>query len=196
MLDLYYVYGFLLLETQQYDKAEKYLKKALKINPVSARIILELSEIYKMHTPDFNKFYMYTMEALTYSYYPQDIARCYRNLAHYYVEEDQLDVAVALLKYSMNFEMSITAYNELQYIESKGHDTSLSFDEIIPILESKNIQVGANPFILETVEELAKEYENNNLYNQSAYFYEILYNITSDEDIGKKLENITAKIKY
>lgn len=196
LLDLYYVYGFLLFENRQYDEAEENLKKARKINPVSARIILELTEIYKMHTPDFNKFYMYTQEALTYSYYPQDIARCYRNLAYYYVEENQVDVAVALLKYSMNFEMSIAAYNEIQYIESKGHDTSLSFEEIIPILESKNIQVGANPFILETVEELAKEYENNNLFNQSAYFYEILYNITNDEDIGKKLENITAKIKY
>ncbi|MBQ2635087.1 MAG: tetratricopeptide repeat protein [Methanobrevibacter sp.] len=50
LLDLYYIYGFLLLETQKTDDAEEYLKKAIKINPVSSRIILELCEIYKLHT--------------------------------------------------------------------------------------------------------------------------------------------------
>ena len=57
LLDLYYVYGFLLLESKQYDKAEEYLKKAIKINPVSSRIILELTEIYKVHTYTFNWCY-------------------------------------------------------------------------------------------------------------------------------------------
>ncbi|MDO5861025.1 MAG: hypothetical protein Q4Q55_09825, partial [Methanobrevibacter sp.] len=44
LTDLYYIYGFLLFENKQYKEAEKSLKKARKINPVSARIILELSE--------------------------------------------------------------------------------------------------------------------------------------------------------
>ncbi|MBQ6350851.1 MAG: hypothetical protein IJI42_07960, partial [Methanobrevibacter sp.] len=109
LLDLYYIYGFLLFEKNQYEKAEESLKKAKKINPVSARIILELCEIYKIRTPSFNKFYIYTTEALRYSYYPQDLARCYRNLGYYYIEENKLDIAAALFKYSMNFELSIMA---------------------------------------------------------------------------------------
>ena len=76
LLDLYYVYGFLLLEDKQYEKAEEYLKKAIKINPVSSRIILELTEIYKMHTYTFNEYVLRTSDALKYAYYPQDIARC------------------------------------------------------------------------------------------------------------------------
>ncbi|MBQ6099213.1 MAG: tetratricopeptide repeat protein [Methanobrevibacter sp.] len=194
LLDLYYIYGFLLFENKQYDKAEESLKKAKKINPVSARVILELSEIYKMHTPTFNKFFIYTTEALTYSYYPQDIARCYRNLGYYYVEENQLDVAVGLYKYSMEFEMSVMAYSELQYIESKGQNINLTTEESVEILKSKNIQIGVNPFILKTLGELASEYEENKLYNQSAYFYELIYNITKDGKIHEKIENITSKI--
>ena len=31
LLDMYYVYGFLLLESQRYEKAEEYLKKAISI---------------------------------------------------------------------------------------------------------------------------------------------------------------------
>lgn len=196
ILDLYYIYGFLLFENNQLQKAEESLKKANKINPVSARIILELSEIYKIHTYSFNKFYIYTTEALKYSYYPQDIARCYRNLGYYYIEENKLDIAVALLKYSMNFELSIMAYNELNYIESKGQNIDLTQDEVNQLLESANIQIGVNPFILETLYGLAEEYEKNKLYNQSLYFYELINNLTNDEEIAEKIKNITSEINY
>lgn len=196
VLDLYYIYGFLLLENNQLEEAELNLKKANKINPVSARIILELSEIYKKHTPSFNKFYIYTTEALTYSYYPQDIARCYRNFAYYFIEENKFDVAVALLRYSLTFEMSVIGYSELHYIESKGHDIEISLEEAINIIKDKNIQLGVNPFILETLNELAREYENNKLYNQAVYFYELILNLTNDEKIAEKIRDITTQINY
>ena len=194
VLDLYYIYGFLLLENNRLDEAEENLKKANKINPVSARIILELSEIYKKHTPSFNKFYMYTTEALTYSYYPQDIARCYRNFGYYFIEENKFDIAVALFKYSMTFEMSVMAYSELHYIETKGHSTDISLDEAVEIIKDNNIQLGVNPFVLETLNELAKEYEKNKLFTQALYFYELIFNITNDEKTAEKIKNITAEI--
>ncbi|WP_405267904.1 tetratricopeptide repeat protein [Methanobrevibacter sp.] len=194
LLDLYYIYGFLLFENQEFDEAEENLKKALQINPVSARIILELSEIYKMHTHSFNKFIIYTSDALKYAYYPQDMARCYRNLGYYYIEENQFDVATALLKYSMEYEMSIKAYTELQYIESKGHDINMTLNEAISILEDKNIQIGVNPFVLKTLEELSKEYEENKLYNQALYFYDLLYGITHDEKTLNKIDEIKEKV--
>lgn len=77
LLDLYYIYGFLLLETQKFDKSDEYLKKAIRINPVSSRIILELCEIYKLHAYNYNKYHMYASDALKYAYYPTDIGRCY-----------------------------------------------------------------------------------------------------------------------
>ncbi len=196
LLDLYYIYGFLLLENNQLEEAEENLKKANKINPVSARIILELSEIYKKHTPSFNQFYIYTTEALTYSYYPNDIARCYRNLAYYYIEENRLDVATAFLKYSMTFEMSIMAYSELHYIESKGQNIDMGLEDAIEIIKKQNIQLGVNPFILETMNELAKEYENNQLFNQAIYFYELMFNLTNDEKTAEKIKNLTEEKNY
>ena len=129
LLDLYYIYGFLLLEYNQLDKSEKYLKKALRINPVSARIILELSEIYKIHTYTLNKLFIFTSDALKYAYYPNDIARCYRNLGYYYIEENQMETALALFKYSMNYEMSPLAYVEINYIQSKNPDLKLTSRE-------------------------------------------------------------------
>lgn len=194
ILDLYYIYGFLLLENNQLEEAEENLKKANRINPVSARIILELSEIYKKHTPSFNKFYMYTKEALTYSYYPQDIARCYRNFGYFFIEENKFDIAVALFKYSMTFEMSMMAYTELHYIESKGHSIDMDLNEAIELIKTNNIQLGVNPFISEALDQLASEYENNKLFTQALYFYELIFNITQDEKTGEKINNLIDEI--
>ena len=189
LLDLYYVYGFLLLETKQYQKAEEYLKKAIKINPVSARIILELSEIYKVHTYTFNEFIIRTSDALKYAYYPQDIARCYRNLGYYYVEENQMETALALYIYSMEYEASPLAYAEIKFIQSR-EDIELTLNECIDIIKSKNIQLGVNPFILECLDELIDEYEKNNLTNQLLYFLELKFDITNDEKILEKINII------
>ena len=194
LLDLYYVYGFLLLESKQYDKAEENLKKAIRINPVSARIILELTEIYKTHTYTLNEFFIRTSDALKYSYYPQDIARCYRNLGYYYVEENQMKTALALYIYSMEYEPSPLAYAEIKFIQSKNN-LELTLDECIEIIGSKNIQLGVNPYIIDSLDELISEYEKNKLNNQLLYFLELKLNIVNDEKILEKISEIQKSIK-
>ena len=194
LLDLYYLYGFLLFEDNQLEKAETYLKKAVKINPVSSRVILELSEIYKMHTYTLNKYYMHVTDALKYAYYPNDIARCYRQLGYYYIEENQLKTALALYKYSMEYDLSPLAYREILYIQSKDKNLDLSLDECIETIEKKNIQIGPTPLILETLTSLSQEYETNRLYDQAIYFYKLLYSLTKDEKLLEKI-NICDTIK-
>ncbi|WP_295610828.1 tetratricopeptide repeat protein [uncultured Methanobrevibacter sp.] len=196
VLDLYYIYGFLLLETNKYDKAEEYLKKAIKINPVSSRIILELCEIYKLHTYNYNKYFMYATDALKYAYMPQDIARSYRSLGYYYIEENQFETAFALFRYSMEYELNPMAYSEINYIQNKDKSIDLSLDESMEIIKNKNIQLGVNPFILETLDEFIREYEENKLYSQTLYFLELKYNLTNDEKLIEKIENLQELIKY
>lgn len=190
LLDLYYIYGFLLLEAKQYEKAEIYLKKAIKINPVSSRIILELCEVYKVHTYDYNRYFMFACDALKYAYYPQDIARSYRTLGYYYIEENQMETAFALFRYSMNFELSPMAYTEINYIKSKNPEVDLTLEESIGILKNKNIQIGVNPFILTTLDELIEEYEKNKLFNQELYFLNLKFDIAKDEETFEKIKNI------
>ena len=195
LLDLYYVYGFLLLESKQYDRAEEYLKKAIGINPVSARIILELTEIYKVHTYTLNECFIRTSDALKYSYYPQDIARCYRNLGYYYVEENDLKTALALYIYSMEYEASPLAYAEIKFIQSKTGNMELSLNECIDIIEGKNIQVGPNPFILDTLDEFIREYEENKLYNQLLYFLELRFDLKNDVETLSKINDTREKLE-
>lgn len=194
LLDLYYVYGFLLLENQQYDKAEEYLKKAIKINPVSSRIILELTEIYKVHTYTFNEYAIRTLDALKYAYYPQDIARCYRNLGYYYIEENDMKTALALYIYSMEYEASPLAYAEIRSIQSKNGNLELPLKECIEIIEAKNIQLGPNKFILDALDELINEYDKNKLYNQLIYFLELKFDLDNDPATLEKISTTRKKL--
>lgn len=196
LLDLYYIYGFLLLETNQLEKSEQYLKKAIKINPVSSRIILELCEIYKVRTYNYNKYYMHATDALKYAYSQQDLARSYRSLGYYYVEENQLKTAFALFRYSMEHEMNPMAYSEMRYIQNKDNSIDLTLDESIEIIRNKNIQLGVNPFILETLDELIEEYDENKLYSQELYFLNLKYNLTNEEKIIEKIKTIQDMINY
>lgn len=75
-----------------------------------------------------------------------------------------METALALLIYSMEYEANPLAYTEINYIQS--NDFELTLDECIEIIESKNIQVGVNPFVLECFDELISEYGENKLYNQ------------------------------
>ena len=196
ILDLYYIYGFLFLEAKDLENAEKYLKKALNINPVSARILLELSEIYRIKAPNFNKFFIYTTQALKYAYYPQDIARCYRNLGQYYMEEMNLEVAAALYNYSMKYELNPLAYTKLQHIKSKGINSELSLEECLSLIESKKIQIDVNPFIIKRLDNLSNKYDKKQDLNKALYFYELQYDLTHDEIILQKIKNLKTILNH
>ena len=148
-----------------------------------------MTEIYKVHTYTLNESFIRTCDALKYAYYPQDIARCYRNLGYYYVEENDMKTALALYIFSMEYEASPLAYAEIKFIQSKN-DISLSLKESIDIIKSKNIQLGVNPFILETIDEFIKEYGENKLYNQMLYFMELKFDLTDDAETLEKINEI------
>lgn len=106
LFDLYYLYGTLLFENDEFAKAEEYLLKALRINPVSAKTILSLADIYKSKTRTYNRFFLYNVDALRFAYRNEDIARAYRNFGFFYVEENQLDIAAVFYDYSLNFDFN------------------------------------------------------------------------------------------
>lgn len=62
------------------------------------------------------------------------------------------------------------------------------------VLNSENIPVGINEDILEISMNLALDFENRNLLNQALYFYGVLYNLTHDEKLLDKINELEAKL--
>lgn len=194
LFDLYYIYGSLLADYGKFDDAEIALKKALRINPISSKALLELADIYKLRTVTFNRFFLLNMESLKYAYSLKDLARAYRNIAYYYLEEYNLEVASAFYNYSLKFDNNKNAIKELQYIKSRGLEMDSDDEEIDEIIKSKNVQLGANPFILDSLETLSFYFDSKGFYNHALYFYRILYDLTNDNLILGRINSIQNKI--
>ena len=194
LFDLYYIYGTLLLEYDNYSKAEEYLLKALRINPVSSKTILSLADIYKSKTRTYNRFFLYNVDALKFAYKNEDIARAYRNFGFFYVEENQLDIAAAFYDFSLNFDFNKQAFRELEYIKSRGINTEMDRKDAERIIESKSIQIGVNPFILDTLKIICSDFESKKNYSGALYFYRILYDLTKDNIVLGKINSIQNRI--
>ena len=194
LFDLYHIYGSLLSKYGRYDEAEIYLKKALGINPVYSKALLELADIYKLRTVTFNRFFLLNMEALKYAYSLKDIARAYRNIAYYYLEEYNLEVASVFYNYSLKFDYNVNAVKELGYIRARGMNTEINDEDAVKIITSKNIQVGVNPFIIDALETLSHYFESKGFYNSALYFYRIMYDLTKDNLIFTKINQLQNRI--
>ena len=191
---LYYIYGCLLLDDDQYEKAEEYLLKALRINHVSSKTILELADIYKSKTRTYNRFFLMNADALKYAYSNEDIAKAYRNFGFFYVEENQLDVAAVFYDYSLNFDFNKKALVELEYLKSRGINIEIDDEKARDVIESKNIQLGVNPFILDTLRLISADLENRNYYSGALYFYRVLYDLTKDNVVLGRINSIQNRI--
>ena len=194
LFDLYYIYGTLLLENDDFAKAEEYLLKALRINPVSSKTILSLADIYKSKTRTYNRFFLYNVDALKFAYKNEDIARAYRNFGFFYVEENQLDIAAVFYDFSLNFDFNRQAFRELEYLKSRGINTEIDRKDAENVIESKKIQVGVNPFILDTLRIICVDLEIRKYYRGALYFYRILYDLTKDNHILGKINSIQNRI--
>ena len=194
LFDLYYIYGSLLAGVNRFDEAEVYLKKALKINPISSKALLELADIYKLRTVTFNRFFLLNMEALKYAYSLKDIARAYRNIAYYYLEEYNLEVASVFYNHSLKFDNNVNAVKELDYIRNRGIDIEIDDEDTERIIKSKNVQLDVNPFILDALETLSYYFESKGFFKAALYFFRIMYDLTNDNLVFSKINQLQNRI--
>ena len=192
--DLYYGYGFLLRDASRLDEAESALKESLRINPVSTRVILELCDIYKMRAPTFNRFYFHNMDALKYAYTGSDLARIYNNFGFYYYEENNPELSIACYRYSLKYENDPFTEDKIKSIEKK-YGIELTDEECEALMTSKHIRLGVNPFVLENLERLARDYEKDNMLNQSLFFYRRLYSVNKNEQTFNKIKELDFKTR-
>ncbi|MBO7209621.1 MAG: hypothetical protein J6V44_01240, partial [Methanobrevibacter sp.] len=156
--------------------------------------ILSIADIYKSKTRTYNRFFLYNVDALKFAYKNEDIGRAYRNFGFFYVEENQLDIAAVFYDFSLNYDFNQQAFRELEYLKSRGIDTEIDTEKAREIIESKSIQVGVNPFVLDTLRIICEDLENKRYYTGALHFYRILYDLTKDNLILGKINSIQSRI--
>lgn len=117
---VFYLYGVVLMNLSEFDRAESALKKALSYNPVSGEILSTLSALYDGNY-DLNNLKKTAVEILKFSYDPREIAKAYRDLGYCYYENKKCNISKALYEQSLNYENHPRAQIELQLINSYLH---------------------------------------------------------------------------
>lgn len=194
--EVYYLYGAILVELQQFEAAKNALKKALRWNPMSCRNNFEYAEVFKM-TGDYETFFKLTLDIFKMSFNKLDIARCYRNLGFYFIEKNQYDKATACYYMSSSFEPdSKQAMSELYYISTKTgkNPSNPSLNELQQYAEEYGFPIGADEDVIGLSYAYGKHSLDNGEYDHAAYFWRIAYELTDDEEVGAKLKEIENRL--
>lgn len=195
---LYAMYGSVLLELGELDKAEEALAIAMDWNPMSADIAFEHAEAFKQKK-DLEKFKQLTAEIFPICYKRREIARAYRNLGYYFAEKQMWDEAVGCYLLSMTFaeaEGRFQAENELKYIydATKGEASRPSLGAMRSFGQKYNFPIGPDAKVIETAMLYGKTMLANKKYQHAAYFLDIAYKLTENKELAELLDGINKKL--
>lgn len=189
--EYYRAYGFILAHLEEYDAAKEAHEKAIKWNPVDLDSILSLCEVYK-HKNDLDNFLKTSKQAYKFCCTRATMARYYRNVAYYYVENYKPEVASALYAYSNIYYQTENADHELAYIEKatsvKIPDSDLA--TLQQILKENEIELGPDSTtigIIYRVGQLMMEQGDN---VRAKDCFSIVYDITQDPEAKELVEKL------
>ena len=192
--EVFLTYAYILIEKKKFDEAMDMLDRGLKYNPLDTELLFEKGEIFKLRK-DWEEFKKVTDMCMEYSYSPESIARAYRNYGFMFIELKDYDAAICCYLMSLQFDRNnmTMAQSQLYYI-SKVIDSKINeeeyFEVIDQLFEERGIQIGANPELLDIAFALGQKYEEDKVYEDACYFYSVVYNLTGDEEIRKRIESI------
>lgn len=192
--DLYLNFGCVLFELKKFTDADLALRKAARWNPIDPNISFEHAEIFKRRG-DMNEFYARTIDVYPRAYTKNFLARCYRNLGYYFVEEKLWKPAAACYMFSTHYEPDgKQAQSELWYIQqSAGENFSLpSAAEIEQYAEQYKIPLTANRDIVGLALEVGRQTAQANQNDLAKYFFGIAYDLTEDDAIKKMIDDLDA----
>jgi tetratricopeptide (TPR) repeat protein len=152
---LYSLYGGLMVELRDFDRAEEALREALRVNPVATDAMFELGEVMKASGRK-RELRALTLHALEVAYTGAVLARAYRNLGYLAIEEANYDLAVACYCSSLGFdpESAPAAESELHYIEQvTGRALALPDRRTVEArLASHGIQIGPSQLVTQLMD--------------------------------------------
>lgn len=155
MEEIYTVYALAHLSMGKAEGAEKYLKIANQINPVSASILMRLCELYQaMHAEE--KLKDLSCDIFRYAYDVELLISNYFKLADY------------LFHTNGNMELYDHLFNFFLFLKSGDEQHQVSED--VKYFKENNIQVGANPEILMMLMYLIEVHTQKNMPNAAEYF--------------------------
>ena len=129
----------------------------------------------------------------------REIARCYRNIGYYFVEQQMWDEAVGCYLLSMSFgeaEGRYQAEQELHYIyeETKGEAERPSIGAMRSYGEKYGFPIGPDEKVIETAMLYGKTMLAQKKFQHASYFLDIAYKLTENKEIKQVLDGVNEQL--
>ncbi len=185
-------YAYLLMERKDFEGALKVLGRGLAHNPIDTDLLFEEGEIFKIRR-NWTVFKKMTDLCLSYAYRSAGIARAYRNYGYMFLELGDYDGAACCYLLSREYEDHAIAGSQLDRLSGlmgRMIDKPYYHEHFGRILAERKVQIGPSKDLLNIAGTFALNCEEDGDYRAACYFYGILFDLTKDAEIGKKIEDL------
>lgn len=162
--------GSQLYDEDKFEEALEWELRAVKANPASAIMLLEIAECHKK-LGNIDEGYEYACKALDVAWKMSDVAKARRTMAFFEGELGNYDAAAANLFLSNDYEPSFMAIHELQWLRTKGWTGDMSVERALEIAPEPSPEgIAVSPVVV-------------NAYGAAAAFARV----TGDADLGQRV---------
>ena len=172
--EIYHIYAIAYNAEREFDLAEKYLKIANQINPVSAPILMRICEFYQ-ERHDEEKLKSYVCDIFKYAYDVEILISNYFKLADYLFHSQK---NMELYEHLLNFFMFL-----------KSGEAEKSVREDIEYLKDNNVPIGVNREIINILLYLIDLHTKHEMMASADYFKKILMEVSQFNETLFKIEN-------
>jgi tetratricopeptide (TPR) repeat protein len=189
---LYTMYALALIRLKRIEESRQALICARIINPVRTDVMFLIADLDRL-TGKMDEYLEITKTCLKCVYSDSELAKCYRNLAHYYAFRENYELAIALCFFSMSFELeSGEAQKELLNIQQiTGKRPAVpEGEEIRRLCLENDIPIGPNEDVLSFAYAIGEHLKNEGRYTKARFYYQVLLDLTDSEEVKDILQNM------
>ncbi len=192
----YQLYGYILAELGDFEKAREMQKKALWYNPVGFDLNAEYIDTFRL-SGDLGTFFKLTVDAFKIAFRPGDMARCYMNLGHYFTVKELHEAANACYCLSLGYEESEEAQAALFRLE---HETDTGLEELTEerireLAAQYGFPAEPNAEILDLANRSGRYFFERREYRDALYFLRIAYGLTWDDETKALIDEAETRLE-
>ncbi|MCI8514122.1 MAG: tetratricopeptide repeat protein [Lachnospiraceae bacterium] len=191
MSGIWRLFGSRLEKQGQTKDAKEAFERALQWNPADCESLLALIEIYRK-LEDLEMYRELTDESYDFCNTRALLARYYRNLGYYHLENYRPELAEALYLYSELFYPTEHARRELSFLREvlKRETPAYTKERLCEILAEYEIPLEASRETLALTLQAAKDCEKSGRYTEAGECYRMIYDLTGDPEIWETLKSL------
>lgn len=197
--EVYSLYGWGLTQKKKYTEAIDAFQRAIELNPTDAEIYIRYCELLKK-IKQIDELRESIDKLMQCAVTKEQLGKGYFNYSYYFSEKKDHDKASAMLEMSRIFMGdSELIETEMKYISNcmglGSIPPSHSREQLMNIMKAEKIQPGPSALAVNTAYFLAQHSQQNLDYNMAKYFYEVVWELTENDDVKDTIAEIERTIK-